>query len=60
MPKMTNFKASIQPLDRVAIALMLVLCFVIGVMILQGDVVTSRVRDFTWQHQKLRQRFILN
>ncbi|MBW4446844.1 MAG: hypothetical protein KME38_08195 [Spirirestis rafaelensis WJT71-NPBG6] len=49
---MTNFKASIQPLDRVAIALMLVLCFVIGVMILQGDVVTSRVRDFTWQHQE--------
>ncbi len=49
---MTNFKASIQPLDRFAIALMLLLSLLIGVMILQGDVVTSRVRDFIWQHQE--------
>lgn len=49
---MNNLKASTQPLDRVAIALMLLLCFIIGIMILQGDVVTARVRDFTWQHQQ--------
>jgi hypothetical protein len=49
---MTN-KALIQPLDRIAIALMLLLSLLIGFMILQGDVVAARVRDFTWQNQQI-------
>ncbi len=49
---MTN-KTLIQPLDRIAIALMLLLSLLIGFMILQGDVVAARVRDFTWQNQQI-------
>ncbi|MBE9049583.1 hypothetical protein IQ243_04025 [Nostocales cyanobacterium LEGE 11386] len=50
---MTTSKAFIQPLDRAAIALMLLLSLLIGFIVLQGDVVTSRVRDFTWQNQQI-------
>lgn len=46
-------KAFIQPLDRVAIALILLLCLLIGFLIMQGDVVTARVRDFSWQNQQI-------
>ncbi|MCC5638927.1 hypothetical protein LC593_24475 [Nostoc sp. CHAB 5844] len=49
---MTN-KTLIQPLDRVAIALMLLLSLLIGFIILQGDVVSPRVRNFTWQNQQI-------
>ncbi|QLE44083.1 hypothetical protein FD723_29000 [Nostoc sp. C052] len=50
---MTKSKTFIQPLDRIAIALMLLLSLLIGLIILQGDVVTARVRDFTWQNQQI-------
>ncbi|WP_414571930.1 hypothetical protein [Nostoc sp. CCY 9925] len=50
---MTKSKAFIQPLDRIAIALMLLLSVLIGLIVLKGDVVTSRVRDFTWQDQQI-------
>lgn len=50
---MTKSKAFIQPLDRIAIALMLLLSVLIGLIILKGDVVTARVRDFTWQNQQI-------
>jgi Tol biopolymer transport system component len=50
---MIKSKAFIQPLDRIAIALMLLLSVLIGLIILQGDVVTARVRDFTWQNQQI-------
>ncbi|MCG6136630.1 MAG: Ig-like domain-containing protein [Nostoc sp. LLA-1] len=50
---MTTSKAFIQPLDRVAIALMLLLSLLIGFIILQGDVVAARVRDFSWQNQQI-------
>ncbi|WP_414575161.1 hypothetical protein [Anabaena sp. CCY 9402-a] len=46
-------KAFLQPLDRVAIAWMLLLSLLIGLLILQGDVVAARVRDFTWQSQQI-------
>ncbi|WP_066379996.1 Ig-like domain-containing protein [Anabaena sp. CA = ATCC 33047] len=46
-------KAFFQPLDRVAIALMLLLSLLIGFLILQGDVVVPRVRDFSWQNQQI-------
>ncbi|MBG1269749.1 Ig-like domain-containing protein [Nostoc sp. WHI] len=50
---MTKSKAFIQPLDRIAIALILLLSVLIGLIMLQGDVVTARVRDFTWQNQQI-------
>ncbi|MEA5626618.1 Ig-like domain-containing protein [Nostoc sp. UHCC 0251] len=50
---MTKSKAFIQPLDRIAIALMLLLSVLIGLIIMQGDVITARVRDFTWQNQQI-------
>jgi dipeptidyl aminopeptidase/acylaminoacyl peptidase len=50
---MTTNKAFIQPLDRVAIAVILLLSLLIGFMIFQGDVVTARVRNFTWQNQQI-------
>ncbi|MEH2244315.1 Ig-like domain-containing protein [Nostoc sp.] len=50
---MIKSKAFIQPLDRIAIPLMLLLSVLIGLIILQGDVVTARVRDFTWQNQQI-------
>lgn len=49
---MTN-KSFLQPLDRVAIALMLLLSLLIGLLILQGDVIAARVRDFSWQNQQI-------
>jgi dipeptidyl aminopeptidase/acylaminoacyl peptidase len=50
---MTKSKALIQPLDRASIALMLVLSLVIGLIILQGDVIAARVRNFSWQNQQI-------
>ncbi|WP_193196336.1 hypothetical protein [Nostoc sp. MG11] len=50
---MTKSKTFIQPLDRMAIALMLLLSLLIGFMILQGDAVTARVRNFSWQNQQI-------
>ncbi len=50
---MATPKTFIQPLDRVAIALMLLLTLLIGFMILKGDVVAVRVREFTWQNQQI-------
>src|SRR5579883_669604 len=49
---MTN-KAFFQPLDRVAIALMLILSLLIGLLMLQGDVVKPSVRKFSWQNQQI-------
>ncbi|MBD2196150.1 MULTISPECIES: TolB family protein [Calothrix] len=50
---MTNSKSFIQPLDRVAIAFMLVLSLLIGLLIWQGDGVKPRVRSFTWENQQI-------
>lgn len=50
---MATNKAFIQPLDRVAIALILLLTLLIGFLIVRGDVVTARVRDFSWQNQQI-------
>ncbi|MBD2500718.1 TolB-like translocation protein [Anabaena azotica] len=46
-------KPFLQPLDRVAIALMLILSLLIGLLMLQGDVVSSSVRDFSWENQQI-------
>jgi len=45
-------KSFLQPLDRVAIALMLALSLLIGLLLWQGDAVAPRVRDFSWQDKK--------
>ncbi|MBS3027022.1 MAG: hypothetical protein HCA25_07985 [Dolichospermum sp. DET50] len=43
----------IQPLDRVAIAVMLLLSMLIGLIIWKGDVVKPGVRNFTWENQQI-------
>jgi hypothetical protein len=50
---MIKSSKSIQTLDRVAIAVMLLLSLLIGLMIWQGDAVKPKVRDFTWQNQQI-------
>ncbi|MER3589135.1 MAG: hypothetical protein C4322_15025, partial [Mastigocladus sp. ERB_26_1] len=55
---MTTKKYFFQPLDRVAIALMLLLILVIGLIISQGDVVRVRVREFTWKHLQSEEKDI--
>jgi len=50
---MTKSKVFIQPLDRVAIASMLLLSLLIGLVIWQGDAVKPSVRNFTWQNQQI-------
>ncbi|MFQ4145692.1 hypothetical protein [Chlorogloeopsis sp. ULAP02] len=55
---MTTKKAFFQPLDRVAIALMLLLIAIIGLLILQGDAVKANVREFTWKHVQTEERDI--
>jgi hypothetical protein len=56
--QMTTKKAFFQPLDRIAIALMLLLILVIGLIVSQGDAVRARVREFTWKHVQLEQKDI--
>ncbi len=43
----------IQPLDRIAIALMLILSLIIGLIIWQGDAVKPMIRSFTWSNQQI-------
>lgn len=50
---MSVISKSFEPLDRVAIALMLGLTLVIGLFLLQHDAVAPRVRNFSWQNQKI-------
>lgn len=50
---MATSKTLIQPLDRVAISLMLLVSLLIGFMIFKGDVVAASVREFTWQNQQI-------
>ncbi len=50
---MTTSKTFFQPLDRIAIGLMLILSLLIGLLMLQGDAVKPSVRDFSWQNQEV-------
>lgn len=43
----------IQPLDGIAIAVMLLLSMLIGLIIWKGDVVKPSVRNFTWENQQI-------
>lgn len=42
-----------QPLDRVAISLMLVLSCLIALLLWQGEQVAPKVREFSWQDQQI-------
>ena len=55
---MVNKKGYLLPIDRVSIALMLLLSVIILLVISQGNVVVARVRDFTWQHQLIQEKDI--
>jgi len=53
----------LQPLDRVALTLMLVLSVLIGLLLLRGDGVAPQVRDFSWDGKAIGAEdtaFILN
>ncbi len=50
---MTKSQKFIQPLDRVAIALMLLLSLLIGLLIWHGDGVKPSIRTFTWENQQI-------
>lgn len=57
------FPKSLQPLDRIAIALMLLLSVVIGLLLIFGRNTPPRVREFTWQNKVIGAEdtaFILN
>ncbi len=43
----------IQPLDGIAIAVMLLLSMLIGLIIWKGDAVKPTVRNFTWEKQQI-------
>jgi len=53
MARATKFIQLIQPLDRIAIATMLLLSLLIGLVIWKGDGVRPHVREFTWQNQQI-------
>lgn len=42
-----------QPIDRVAIALIVALSLLIGILLLSGDHTAGRVRDFSWQDKQI-------
>ncbi len=50
---MAKKKSSLLPIDRISLALILVLTLVIGILISQGDAVRATVRNFTWENQKV-------
>lgn len=49
----TTLRKSFQPIDRIAILLMLILALVIGGIVFKGDRTAPRVRDFTWQNRQV-------
>ncbi len=50
---MAKKKKLLQPLDRVAIAVILVLTVLIGILISQGDAVRASVRNFSWEDKNI-------
>lgn len=45
--------AGVQPLDRWAIALILGLSLVLGILVISGDHAAARVRSFSWQDRQV-------
>ncbi|BAU13843.1 hypothetical protein LEP3755_43860 [Leptolyngbya sp. NIES-3755] len=48
-----SFRKFPQPLDRIAIGLMLVLIVLIGILLLSGDRSAPRVREFNWEGKQI-------
>ncbi|MBI4779833.1 MAG: Ig-like domain-containing protein [Oscillatoriophycideae cyanobacterium NC_groundwater_1537_Pr4_S-0.65um_50_18] len=48
-----SLRKSLQPLDRAAILLILLLSLLIGGLVLKGDRTAPRVREFTWQNRQV-------
>ncbi|MBF2063894.1 MAG: hypothetical protein IGS39_05620 [Calothrix sp. C42_A2020_038] len=46
-------KSLLLPLDRVSIALIVIISVLIGILISQGDVVKASVRNFSWENQQI-------
>ena len=46
-------KKLLQPIDRLALGVMLVLSLLIGILLLSGDQTAPRVRDFSWQDKQV-------
>lgn len=46
-------KKSLQPIDRVALGVMIVLSLLIGILLLSGNHTKPRVRDFSWQGKQV-------
>lgn len=46
-------RTSLQPIDRMALVVMLGLSVLIGILLLSGDQTAPRVRDFSWQNQQV-------
>ena len=42
-----------QPLDRIALGLMVILVVLIGILLLSGDRSAPRVRDFNWENKQI-------
>lgn len=58
----TDYSKFLQPIDRIAWTLMLVLFLLIGILVWGGDRAAPKVRDFSWQNKKVGaedNRFIL-
>ncbi|MBE9177290.1 hypothetical protein IQ268_01710 [Oculatella sp. LEGE 06141] len=49
----TVFPKKLQPLDRAALLLIVVLSLLIGLLLLGGSRTAPRVRDFTWQNKQV-------
>ena len=53
----SNFTATLrswtQPIDRVAIVLIVALSLLIGMLLLSGEHASARVRDFSWQDKQI-------
>ncbi len=48
---MSSKKTLLLPLDRAAIATILILVLCLGILVAQGDVVRASVRDFSWENK---------
>ncbi|BAZ13443.1 hypothetical protein NIES4071_52820 [Calothrix sp. NIES-4071] len=50
---MARKKLSLLPIDRISITLIFIISVLIGILLLQGDVVRASVRNFSWENQKI-------
>ena len=48
-----NIQKTLQPLDKTAIAFIVALFVVIGLVLVMGDHAAARVRDFSWQDRQV-------